>query len=109
MAFLESRGWVQSGGFTFCPVRLMTGHPCPGCGMGHSVLSAMRGNLSSSFAQHPLGAPFLVLWTAWLVWGAINLMRGRSFSEGFLPVVRRPAFAWAALAVTLAVYVVRVV
>lgn len=90
-----------------CPFRLLTGRPCPGCGMGHAVVAAMRGDFAASFTYHPLGLPLLVLWTAWLGWGLLNLARGRGFSEGFLPVVRRPAFAWAALALVLGVYAVR--
>lgn len=109
LAALQSRGLVVPSSFTLCPVRLLTGHLCPGCGMGRSVVSAMRGAWGFSFAQHPLGLPFLLLWTSWLVWGALNLSRGREFSGGFLPAVRRPAFAWIALAATLIVHVARVV
>lgn len=109
LAVLGSRGLALPGAFTLCPVRLLTGHICPGCGMGHSLVAAMRGDFSGSFAQHPLGLPLLALWTAWLAWGAFNLSRGRGFSEGFPPVVRRPAFAWAALAAALVVHAVRVV
>jgi Protein of unknown function (DUF2752) len=94
-------------GVTLCPFKLLTGWPCPGCGMGHAVVAAMRGNLAASFAYHPLGPPLLVLWTAWLGWGLANLARGRGFSDGFLPALGRPAFAWAALALVLAVYAVR--
>ncbi|HAZ08646.1 MAG TPA: hypothetical protein DCZ01_09040 [Elusimicrobia bacterium] len=109
LAALQSRGLVVPSSFTLCPVRLLTGHLCPGCGMGRSVVSAMRGAWGASFAQHPLGLSFLLLWTAWLTWGAFNLSRGREFSEGFLPVVRRPAFAWTALAATIIAHVARVV
>lgn len=96
-------------GATFCPFRLLTGIPCPGCGMGHSLVFALRGDFAGSFRSHPLGIPLLVLWTAWLVWGAHNLSRGRSFSDGFLPPLRRPAAVWAALVLVLAVYAVRLV
>ncbi len=94
-------------GVTLCPFKLLTGHDCPGCGMGHAVVYAMRGDLPASFHAHPLGAPFLLLWTAWLAWGAVNLLRGRAFSDGFLPVLRLPALQWAALALVLAVYAAR--
>ena len=50
-----------------CPFRLLTGHRCPGCGMGHAVVAAMRGDLFASVHHHPLGIPLLVVWTAWLV------------------------------------------
>lgn len=109
LAVLHSRGLAVPSDFSLCPARLLTGHRCPGCGMGHAVVSAMRGDFSASFAHHPLGLPLLALWTAWLAWGGVNLYRGRRFSEGFPSVIRRPAFAWAALAAALAVHAVRVI
>ena len=96
-------------GATFCPFRLLTGLPCPGCGMGHALVFALRGDFASSWHSHPLGLPLFVLWTAWLGWGAFNLGRGRAFSDGFLPVLRRPAISWAGLALVLGVYAVRAV
>ena len=95
-------------GAVFCPFRLVTGIPCPGCGMGHALVFALRGDFAGSWHAHPLGIPFLLLWTAWLGWGLVNLARAREFSGGFFPVLRRPAASWAALAVVLAVYAVRV-
>ncbi|HXT00502.1 MAG TPA: DUF2752 domain-containing protein [Elusimicrobiota bacterium] len=90
-----------------CPFRLATGIPCPGCGMGHALVFALRGDLAGSFHSHPLGIPLLVLWTAWLGWGALNLSRGRGFSDGFLPALRRPAASWAMLALVLMIYAAR--
>lgn len=98
---------LPESGSTLCPFRLLTGIPCPGCGMGHSLVFALRGDFGGSFRSHPLGIPLLLLWTAWLGWGAVNLARGRGFSEGFIPALRRPAAAWAALVVVFAVYAVR--
>jgi hypothetical protein len=98
---------IPESGATFCPFRYLTGIPCPGCGMGHSLVFALRGDLPGSFHAHPLGLPLLVLWTGWLGWGALNLSFGRSFSDGFLPPLRRPAASWAGLALVLAVYAVR--
>ena len=68
----------------------------------------MRGDIAGSFMHHPLGLPLLALWTVWLAWGGVNLSRGRPFSEGLPPFIRRPAFAWAALAAALVVHAVRV-
>lgn len=62
-------------GLVLCPFRLLTGHACPGCGMGRAVVSAMRGDLAASFQSHPLGIPLLIVWTAWL---AYAFMPGRS-------------------------------
>ncbi|MBI3566052.1 MAG: DUF2752 domain-containing protein [Elusimicrobia bacterium] len=94
-------------GLHLCPVRLLTGHECPGCGMGHAVVYAMRGDWTASLHSHPLGLPLFLAWTAWLAWGALNLARGRGFSDGFLPFLDRPALQWAALGLVLAVHAAR--
>ncbi len=59
-------GLPLSDSFTLCPFRLLTGHRCPGCGMGHAVVLAMRGRFAESFHYHALGIPVLVWWTLWL-------------------------------------------
>lgn len=98
---------APEGGWTLCPFFLATGHRCPGCGMGRSLLAAWRGEWAASWASHPLGLPLLAVWTAWLAWGAWNLSRGRDFSHGFLPPLRRPAYGFAVLAFVLAVHLAR--
>lgn len=37
-----------------CVFRLMTGIPCPGCGMTRAWLAALRLDFSAAFAYHPL-------------------------------------------------------
>lgn len=64
-------------GVTLCPFRLVTGHRCPGCGMGHAVVYAMRGDFAASFHSHPLGIPLLLVWTAWLVVQATRALKIR--------------------------------
>ena len=98
--------WGALESFQLCLFRRLTGTPCPGCGMGHALLYAFQGRLEQSFHHHPLGLPFLALWTGWLLWGLANLRRGRRFSEGF-PLRWGKANAWAALAVVLGVYFLR--
>ncbi len=107
-ALAAQAAWgLPPAGFTLCPFKLLTGRDCPGCGMGHAVVYAMRGDWAASFRAHLLGAPLFFLWSAWMAWGGLNLARGRGFSEGFLPVLRRPAAAWAMLALVLVVYAAR--
>ena len=38
-----------------CIFKNFTGLPCPGCGMTHSITSAVRGDFSESFLFHRLG------------------------------------------------------
>lgn len=64
-----------------CPFRLATGHRCPGCGMGHAVVAAMRGEWLNSFQSHPLGIPLLAIWTAWLLREALRATPTRVLSR----------------------------
>lgn len=40
---------------SLCLFRFLGFTHCPGCGIGHSIHSALHGNFSISFHQHPLG------------------------------------------------------
>lgn len=67
-----------------CPFRLLTGHRCPGCGMGHAVVAAMRGDWLGSFHLHPLGIPVLAVWTAWLAAEAVKAVRSGASARSVL-------------------------
>jgi hypothetical protein len=43
-----------------CILRATTGVPCPGCGLSRSMVAAMHGDFSNSFAYHRLGLLTLV-------------------------------------------------
>lgn len=45
----------------FCPSVLLSGFPCPGCGMTRAVLCLFRGQFARSWALNP-AAVFWVLW-----------------------------------------------
>jgi hypothetical protein len=40
-------------GFVVCPFRLITGVPCPGCGMTHSFISIIQGNIWDAACFNP--------------------------------------------------------
>jgi hypothetical protein len=48
-------------GPTICPVALLTGVACPGCGMTRAMAWLMRGDFDRSMAYHPLAPIVLVL------------------------------------------------
>lgn len=37
-----------------CPIRYLTGVPCPGCGMTRAWFAVVHGDLAAAFAYHPL-------------------------------------------------------
>jgi Protein of unknown function (DUF2752) len=51
---------ARRGGFPLCPVRALSGHSCPGCGLTRSLGSLLRGRFGEAVTLHPL-LPVLVL------------------------------------------------
>ncbi len=47
--------------FTICPLSLAGFEYCPGCGLGRSMILLLHGNVSESFATHPLALFALVI------------------------------------------------
>lgn len=46
---------------TVCPLRILFGVPCPGCGMTRAMLSLLRLDFVSAVRLHPLSPVFLLL------------------------------------------------
>lgn len=45
--------WAVNAAFG-CPVRALTGIPCPACGLTRASLSFIKGDIAIAFAYHPL-------------------------------------------------------
>lgn len=58
---LAGNGAAGVDGPVLCPFRLVTGLPCPFCGMTRSLLALGRGDVAASVALHPLGPLIAVL------------------------------------------------
>lgn len=74
-----------------CPMRQLTGVPCPTCYLTRSVLATLRGDLAQALQWHAFGPVMVALALALGVW----LLSGRR-----LPV--RPGLQGACLLATLA-------
>lgn len=58
----------------FCPSVLISGFPCPGCGMTRAVLYLFTGQFKRSWALNPAA----VLWVLWAFWFAYErYVKGR--------------------------------
>ncbi|MFN9620417.1 MAG: DUF2752 domain-containing protein [Synechococcaceae cyanobacterium] len=53
-----------------CPLRALTGIPCPGCFLSRATAAALTGQLQESVRLHAFGPPLAV---ALLVWTAVSL------------------------------------
>ena len=48
---------------SLCPSVILTGFPCPGCGMTRAMLSILRGNFAAALKLHPFSY-VLIIWLA---------------------------------------------
>jgi hypothetical protein len=101
--------WVTAGP-SFCPFKVATGLPCPGCGMTRSAVALLHGDFGASLYYHPLGvvivlaAVAVALLDAWRWWQERHETGPRLATLARLMVTPAP---WAAIAVIAAVWVVR--
>jgi predicted membrane metal-binding protein len=51
-----------------CPFKLLTGWPCPGCGLTHAFCDVSHGNLAGAWTANPFGFLFYALALVSLVW-----------------------------------------
>jgi hypothetical protein len=104
--------WV-TGGTSFCPFKIFTGLPCPGCGLTRSVVTLLHGDPTASVYFHPLGVP-LVLMLAVLAfvdgwfWWRSSRPGQRSRPASWLPerVMLTPA-PWVAVGALSVVWLIR--
>jgi hypothetical protein len=82
-------------GAGMCPFSLLTGLPCPFCGLTRSMLALGEGHLGGAAAQNPLGLVLLPAAVLLLVAGGRAIVRGRRLSWP-VPVL------WIGLAVVVA-------
>jgi hypothetical protein len=71
-----------------CPFKLITGIPCPGCGMGRATQAMARGDIIASLHYNLLAIPFTIAISTLLIWMTVDLVRGR---ETIYPYLTRPA------------------
>lgn len=62
---------------SWCPVKLMTGLPCPGCGMLKSWCFLTHGDLWHSLLHHPLGAIAYLFSIAAFIWAAVEYRQNK--------------------------------
>ncbi len=94
-------------GPVLCPFRLLTGLPCPGCGLTRAWVYLAHGWWRESFAAHPFGIVAVGLLVALVVAVVVARARGRAAPD--LDRVLRAAWLRWVLAAWLGFAVVRLV
>lgn len=69
-------GWRATDGPVLCPFRLLTGYPCPLCGITRSVAALGAGDVEAGLALNPLGVAVLPLAVVVLVLVVVAFRRG---------------------------------
>lgn len=82
-------------GWWRCPIRLITGFACPGCGMSRALRLLLAGNVAGSFYWHPMLIPTIF---AVILAGVFYLCQKTSW-------IRKLAYIWAGM--MLAVWICR--
>ena len=63
-------------GPTICPMALLTGVACPGCGMSRAIAWMLRGDLGRSLGYHPLAPLVVGIGLVAVVWAVGRRFRG---------------------------------
>lgn len=85
---------------SFCPFKMLTGFPCPGCGITKSLVYFYQGDLYKSISYHILGPFVIAFCIATILVLAMELLTKKEYFTGLL-YNRRLAYG---LAVFLGVY-----
>jgi len=104
--------WLTSGP-SLCPFKLLTGLPCPGCGMTRSVVALLHGDAVTSAYYHPLGVPMvmalvvLAVLDARLWWRSSEPGKPRLPASWLLERVMATPAPWVAIGALTLVWLIR--
>jgi hypothetical protein len=69
---------------SFCPLKMLTGFPCPGCGITKSLVYFYEGDLGRSLTFHLFG-PFVILFSfVTIVVLSIELITQKEYLNAYL-------------------------
>jgi hypothetical protein len=91
---------------SFCPFKMMTGFPCPGCGITKSLVYLYEGNLLKSIAFHLFGPVVLVLSFYFLVKLSLELYYKKPF---FVNTFNKKKWTYVFVALLIVYHLVRIV
>ena len=87
--------------FLGCPIRHLTGIPCPTCGMTRSFMAIARGDWNQAFAHHLFGPVLFVGLAIAAVHILTELVVGQRVTTGYSALVKQPKVHYLGLAAFL--------
>lgn len=85
---------------SFCPLKVLTGWRCPGCGMTKSLVAIYAGDLASSVHYHAFGLPLFIVCVLCVIFLPMEISSGKRYISRTLASKR---LLWATI-VSLFVY-----
>ena len=68
--------------FDVCALKVLTGIPCPTCGLTRSLCHALHGDWAASLGYHPAGIALAAALIGWAIWAAAEAGRGHLVGDG---------------------------
>ena len=84
---------------SLCPFKMMTGFPCPGCGITKSLVALYEGDIVRSIHYHLFGLPILVFCAFAVVVLSVELICRKEYFRRFVYSRRIAYFLGGSLAV----------
>ena len=69
---------------SFCPMKLLTGLPCPGCGITKSLVFAYQGHFTQSLSYHLFGIPSILFCLLIIAWLSLEIITGKEYGNRIL-------------------------
>ena len=91
---------------SFCPFKMLTGFPCPGCGITKSLVYLYEGELLKSIAFHLFGPVVLVLSIYFLIKLSLELYYKKPF---FANIFNKKKWTYTFVALLIVYHLVRIV
>ena len=104
---------LLTSGPALCPFKVVTGLPCPGCGLTRSAVAFLHGDISTSAYYHPLGAVIVIaavvvgLVDAWAWWRSQRPGQAPASPSWLLERLAQTPAPWVAIGALVLVWMIR--
>ena len=91
---------------SFCPFKMLTGFPCPGCGITKSLVYLYEGDLHKSITFHLFGPVVMVLSVYFLIKFSLELYYKKPF---FATTFNKKKWTYVFVALLIVYHLIRIV